>query len=84
MIRIRLKIRPWEIVEVYEHQLLDLQRWGMILEYVDEEGSVDEDVIVESEDLNLYGESHFVTNDSGEPERVLTFEELQEYFKDFP
>lgn len=44
MIKIRLKSRPWEIVEVYEHQLLDLQRWGSILEYVDDEDETPEDV----------------------------------------
>lgn len=42
MIKIRLRNRPWEIVEVYEHQLLDLQRWDMIHEYVEEDAPAEE------------------------------------------
>jgi hypothetical protein len=83
MIKIRLKNRPWEIVEVHEHQLLDLQRWDMILEYVD-----DEEVLPEEhedvEELIIDDEARYVMNESGEAERVLSFEELQEFFKSSP
>lgn len=77
MIRIRLRSRPWEIVEVHEHQLLDLQRWDSILEYVDS------DELVETED-SLLPESGVVENEPESGERILTYEELQEYFKSSP
>lgn len=77
MIRVRLTSRPDEVVEVYEHQLLDLQRWGLILEYVDS------DELVETED-SLLPESGVVENESESGERILTYEELQEYFKSSP
>lgn len=54
-VRVRLKHRPKEIVEVRSSELLDLQRWGLILEYVDDTS-----------------------------ERVLTYDQLKEYFEDAP
>lgn len=68
MIKVRLKNRPTEVLEYHESRIQDLERWGLILEYVDD------DITIAECDLSV--------DHNGNPERVLTWDELQEFFKD--
>ena len=88
--RIRTTMQPDEVIEIQPNEYTAFERWGIILEVLEEAdcwdcedacACEDEEEAWCDEDGTLYAGSEYVYNKTGSPIETYSLEQLQEYFK---